>query len=256
MVKLKDIKFNEVEKNIYFEDINSLILTSNKNSSCTVKIILAIIMSMLLSLPSLNYYGIFSFISIILLSVLGIAYLTLNRFQKKVKYDLFIYLIVQTGIIFFLTVFLYMKSDTYHIIPAIYIVLGYISSFFITYFKTINYIRHVYTISEKKKNKFSEILATKTSKLLQFFLSFTLIGMVLYRVNKWWLLNVNITFSTVSVWEYIVWGVGLFIVLVGVTLLPTLLIQPEKLVKYFLIDKYSEEFRERYDYSKKEWYGE
>lgn len=49
-------------------------------------------------------------------------------------------------------------------------------------------------------------------------------------------------------------GITLLIVLTGVTLLPTLILSPEKLFKQNLLTKFSEEFREYYGYTKKEWY--
>ncbi|MGX7149461.1 hypothetical protein [Enterococcus ureasiticus] len=250
------IEFSEAEKDIYLDDIETIVSMSSNSSSYTNKIILSSLFSALISLPSINYYWGISLVSLSILFFLLVKYLTLNNFQKVVNYNIYLYMILQTGMIFFLTVFLYIKKDSYHIAPVIYIIISYMISLFIVYFKTSNLLRAKYKLEHGKWSKKSEFFATKTSKLLQIFVILIVLGAIIYRINRWWLLNVDITFESVSIAEYILWGGGLILLLVGLTLLPTLLIKPESIVKYKLIEKYAEEFRERYDYSKKEWYGD
>ncbi|MGX7244341.1 hypothetical protein ACWOC1_05775 [Enterococcus quebecensis] len=250
------IAFAEAEKDIYLDDIETIVTMSSNSSSYTNKIIFSSLFSALISFPSLNYYWGISMVSLSILFFLLIKYLTLNNFQKVVNYNTYLYMIVQTGVIFFLTVFLYIKKDTYHIVPIIYITISYMLSLFIVYFKTSNLLRAKYNLGHSKWSKKSELFATKTSKLLGIFVILIVLGTIIYRINRWWLLNVDITFESVSITEYILWGGGLIFLLIGLTLLPTLLIKPENIVKYKLIEKYAEDFREKYDYSKKEWYGD
>lgn len=253
---MENINFTDAEKNVSVEEIEKIISLSKKSSSFTSKIIISIFFAGLISLPPMNYYFYFSLTSVVVLVGLLIKYLSLNSFHKVVSYNFFIYSIFQTGIIFFLTVFLYVKTDKYHLIPWIYVIISYCSSYFIVHFKTTSFLRKEYNITPKKAHKRSELLTSKISKMLQVFLALVVLGMFLYRVNRWWLMNVTVMFENTSFWEYLLWGVALFVLLIGITLLPTLIFSPEKATKRKLLIKYSEEFREYYGYKKKEWYGE
>lgn len=256
MVNMKNIPFEYVEKNIYFGDIEKVVSMSSNSSSYTNKIILSFLFSVFISLPSINYYWGISLLSLIVLSIFLVKYLTLNKFQKIVNYNIYLYIILQTGVIFFLTVFLYMKNDTKHVVPIFYIAISYLLSLFIVYFRVSGSLRTTYNLEQSSLRKLSTLIATKTSKLLKLFVSLIILSAIVYRINKWWLLNADTTFNNVSTLEYIFWGAGLVTILLVLTLLPTLLIKPDKIIKYKLIETYAEDFRKRYDYSKKEWYGD
>ncbi|MBC1404566.1 hypothetical protein HCA31_12115 [Listeria welshimeri] len=66
-------------------------------------------------------------------------------------------------------------------------------------------------------------------------------------------MDVNVDNSSFLV--YVVWGIGLLVLLIGLTLLPTLLFSPSQYVKAKLIKQYAEEFRAGTNFTKKEWYG-
>lgn len=78
----------------------------------------------------------------------------------------------------------------------------------------------------------------------------------LYRLNKSWL-DTNLIDETVSDWEVnmtVIIVMGIFFMLI-ISLIPIYFgLKKELVVQNSLVMKYSEEFREMYEYSKKEWH--
>lgn len=252
---MENISFEQAVKKISCEDIRNTVNSRKNSSSFFYKIITSFILSVLVTLPSLNYFLIFPCFSFLCLSMILIKYLSLNRLFKIVNYNKFMFTIWQTGMIFFLTVFLYIKVDKYHIVPFIYVIFGYLCSYYLVRSKIVNFIKTEYPESSEKYHKKTDLLSPKTSKILKTFLSVIILGILFYRFNKWWLMNVNLNPENGSVFEYIIWGGILITLLIGLTLLPTLIFSPSSYVKGKLLEKYSEEFRKQYNYTKEEWYG-
>jgi len=111
----------------------------------------------------------------------------------------------------------------------------------------------------KREYKTSTLLTTML-KLSGVVVVVIIVGMQLYRLNKSWLkgfiensdvLNTNATISDI---------VGIFIgipLLMIITLIPTFFLFDANLyMKGKIIKQYSEEFRQEYDFTKEEWYGE
>lgn len=153
-----------------------------------------------------------------------------------------------------ISTFLYVKTDKYHIIPALYVGLSYIISFFVVQLKNTNFLRKQLNFTPHKIYKKSEVVSSKITKFLQLLIVVLIIGVTLYRTNKWWIINYSLTFNDTTTIEYIFWGIVLLVLLIGLTLLPTLLFSSENYIKYKLVTKFSEEFRTKYNFNKKEWY--
>ena len=104
----------------------------------------------------------------------------------------------------------------------------------------------------------------QTSKMLNIFLKISGIIVVLgigliqfYRVNKWWLRNVVVDSNTSSLLESNIGWVFAIPILMLIALIPTYLcFDAFTYVKAKLIKQYAEEFRQEYDFTKEEWYGE
>ena len=77
--------------------------------------------------------------------------------------------------------------------------------------------------------------------------------MQFYRVNKFWLTHSTSWMTTISIplILFILFILGVLVLLI----LPVKIFYPE-IVKKYLLSKYSEEFRQEYDFTKEEWYGE
>lgn len=78
-----------------------------------------------------------------------------------------------------------------------------------------------------------------------------LIGMQFYRFNKFWILSDSSWFSTILI---PISQVLVFIFFVCLVIYVLFRVFYPNFIKYFLIEKYSEKFREEYGYSKSEWY--
>ena len=80
-------------------------------------------------------------------------------------------------------------------------------------------------------------------------------GMQIYRLSKSAFIfsNTSISFFGLYAW---IGKLSLGLVAVVVALLPTLFFNAQVFVKVKLLSYYSEEFRQEYDFTKEEWYGE
>ncbi|WP_165849981.1 hypothetical protein [Listeria kieliensis] len=153
----------------------------------------------------------------------------------------------------FLIVFLRVKVDSYHLIPLFYILLGYILSFLLVRARIRAYLKATF---EKTSKNGKSVFSKTITRLLGVFLAIVVLALLFYRGNKWWLMNMSTSVDDPSFLVYAVWGIGLLILLFGFTLLPTLIFSPSQYVKARLIKKYSEDYRNEYGFSEKEWYGE
>ena len=76
--------------------------------------------------------------------------------------------------------------------------------------------------------------------------------MQFYRINKFWLISSSKLVATlISIGQFVLF----LLIVLAVLILPIMLFYPE-IVKHYMIEKYSEEFRKEYDFTKEEWYGE
>lgn len=78
-----------------------------------------------------------------------------------------------------------------------------------------------------------------------------IIGMQYYRMNKFWIEHTTSWFTTivVPIVQLILFGIVFIVIL----LCPIIVFYP-KFVYNFLLEKYSEQFRESYEFEKKDWY--
>ncbi|MGM0219306.1 hypothetical protein [Enterococcus sp. AZ126] len=106
----------------------------------------------------------------------------------------------------------------------------------------------------------------KTSKVMNIMLKVSgvvailiLIGMQVYRLNKWWLNNA-IAENPLAQNSLMDDLIGIFVgipLLLLISLIPTyFLFNAKHYVQGKVISQYAEEFREQYNYTKKEWYSE
>ncbi|MGC6768794.1 hypothetical protein [Enterococcus sp. LJL51] len=83
------------------------------------------------------------------------------------------------------------------------------------------------------------------------------LAMQFYRINKWWLIDSVLPDSKTQA-NFFDDLIGIFIgipILLLITLIPTyFLFNSKSYVEAKVINRYAEDFRERYDYTKKEWY--
>ena len=77
----------------------------------------------------------------------------------------------------------------------------------------------------------------------------------MYRLSKSAFIISDTNVSLLDLYA-LVGKIGLWIVAVIVTLLPTLFFNAHVFVKAKLLSSYSEEFRKEYDFTKEEWYGD
>ncbi|MFD2386615.1 hypothetical protein [Enterococcus rivorum] len=205
---MQEICFIEAKQKISYDEIEGIV--NNKDTASNkAKILGSFLLAVLVSLPSTNYYGIFSVCSILLLGIIFFKYVTSNSLFKKLSYNTVMYALWQTGTIFFLTVFLYVKTDKYHVFPILYVFVSYMIAYYVIRNKTTNLLKVEYGIP--LKNNYAGPLTNKISRLLQVFLAIVIAGSILYRTNKWWLMNLEVSSADASILEYIIWGVGLIV---------------------------------------------
>lgn len=248
-----NVSYEEAKDRTSEQEILQLQATKEKTSSSVGKIIGSALFALLLSLPATNYYAIYAVIAFIILCILSIRYIALKPIFKVLNYNMILFLVWQTAAIFFLIVFLRVKADSYHLIPLFYILLAYGLSFLLIRSRIRAYLRESFqNTSKNKKSVFSKTI----TRLLGAFLAIVVLALLFYRGNKWWLMNMNTSVDDPSFLVYAIWGVGLLVLLFGFTLLPTLIFLPSQYVKARLTKKYSEEYRNEYGFTEKEWYGE
>ncbi|EAD1188011.1 hypothetical protein FPV71_10745 [Listeria monocytogenes] len=250
---MKNVSYEEARHAINSKEIEQLNTKKKHTSGYIGKISGSILFALLLCLPAINYYPIYPTIACILLGGLLIKYIDLKPISKVTNYNLVLYLIWQTATIFFMIVFLRVEADRYHLIPLVYIIWGYGGSILLIRARVNTYVKEIFeTTAKSGKKVFSNII----TKILGAFLVLAVIAVLFYRGNKWWLMNMNAAVGNSSFLEYVVWGIGLLILLIGFTLLPTLLFSPSQYVKARVIGKYAEEFQKSYEFTENEWYGE
>lgn len=250
---MNNVSYENAKQKINSQEIEQLNSKIEHTSSYTGKIVGSILFALLLGLPSTNYYAIYLIGALFFLSILVVRYVTFKPIFKILNYNTVLFLVWQTAAIFFMIVFLRVKADTYHLIPLLYIILSYGFSFLFIRARTNTYVKETFgEIHNSKKRVFSKTI----TKILSIFLAVVIISILFYRGNKWWLINMNTTLETSGFLQYAIWGIGLLVLLIGFTLLPTLLFSPSQYVKGRLIKKYAEEFRKEYGFTEKKWYGE
>ncbi|MBC2062877.1 hypothetical protein IA940_00650 [Listeria marthii] len=250
---MKNVSYEEARHAISPKEIEQLNTKKKHTSGYIGKIAGSILFALLLCLPAINYYPIYPAVACILLSGLLIKYVALKPIFKVTNYNLVLFLVWQTAAIFFMIVFLRVEADRYHLIPLVYIILGYGGSILLIRARVNTYVKEIFETTAKSGKR---VFSNTITKILGAFLVLVVIAALFYRGNKWWLMNMDAAVGNSSFLEYVVWGVGLLALLIGFTLLPTLLFSPPQYVKARLIEKYAEEFRKTTNFTEKEWYGE
>lgn len=99
----------------------------------------------------------------------------------------------------------------------------------------------------------SPLFVKIVEKSIGFIIALIFIAMQFYRVNKFWITHSTSWMTTILIplIQFILFILGVLVLLI----LPVKIFYPE-IVKKYLLSKYSEEFRQEYDFTKEEWYGE
>ncbi|WP_205408893.1 hypothetical protein [Listeria goaensis] len=250
---MSSLSFKEASEKFDSKEIVLLVKSKENTVPYVSKIVGSILFALLVSLPAVNYYAIFPICAFVLLSILLFKYITSKPMFKVLNYNWLFFLVWQTAAIFFMVVFLRVKADSYHLIPAMYIILGYVATLLLIRARVHTYLKEEFESHSKSK---SNNVSRRITKIIGVFLIIIIMAIFFYRGNKWWIMNMTGTFDNQSFLVYAVWGIVLLTLLIGFTLLPTLLFSPAKYVRGKLVKKYSEEFRKHYGFTENEWYGE
>lgn len=205
--------------------------------------------------------SIFPKVIVILLELLIICLITYqflkpyNIFLRNWGYKKYCYISTKLAYISYFFVGFGMNQGDYRVTFIVF-TLGILSLLFLYYKVEEN------MILEEINKEFNRNY--KTSKVMNIMLKVSgvvatliLIGMQLYRLNKWWLNgaiagNSAIQSSVVDDLIGILIGIPLLLL---ISLIPTyFLFNAKDYVKGKVISQYPEEFREQYNYTKKEWY--
>ncbi|OEH81556.1 hypothetical protein BCR26_04420 [Enterococcus rivorum] len=270
---LDSISLKEANDNIYFEDIEFAMngKGNQKFSIGTKKLVVFLVgvfipISMIISLITdrvkvgnfLPQTILAVFLELLIVSFMVYQFYKSSRTVLKYwEYEEVSYTIVKSAYIS-LFVMGYGMDEGNYIVPFL-VVTTCILVFLFFYFKVeenmvVEEINKIFN-REYKTSKTMSIMI-KISGVVAFLI---LIAMQFYRLNKWWIQDsiVNDSTNQTSLIDDLT---GIFLgipILLLITLIPTyFLFKPKSYVKTKIIKKYAEEFRERYDYTKKQWYGE
>ena len=271
---ISTISFEEANQIIKFQDIYK-IMSGNPNDKFAIvlkkKLILLVGLFLLLIAviiyvqsnndPSISTISkiIASFSELIIIALMLFFFLkTSAKFLEYYSYKNFCYMFEKLIYISYFCAGLGMDNGNYltTIIPIFLCLVVFIS----LYYKIEkNIVMDEINKLFKREYKTSTLLTTML-KLSGVVVVVIIVGMQLYRLNKSWLkgfiensdvLNTNATISDI---------VGIFIgipLLMIITLIPTFFLFDANLyMKGKIIKQYSEEFRQEYDFTKEEWYGD
>ncbi|MBC1628254.1 hypothetical protein HB952_10335 [Listeria welshimeri] len=231
----------------------------------TLKIFVFASISWLICLFSAYNWYLFPILASVIIIAICIGYFRSSFYFKNAAYTFSVYLFTQTALIFYITSIEISDNVIINSTAAcLYILFGYCLSFYIIKIKLIENVQTEYLAdNEKLGKKKGTIKAVKMlSVVLMGFIVLIIAGMQFYRVNKWWIgeSSSDALSGLNGTWVGMILSVLLIfigiVILIIITLLPTLLLNASALVDGLIYKKYSEEFRKEYEFTEKEWYGE
>lgn len=255
---------NALEKNTLHKVYETINDPKKEVFSKKFKVTLLAISSWGISLFSNINWFIFPILSSLIIIYGLVFYFRSPHYLKKAAYNSITYLFSQNALIFYISSLEVSNNVLLNrIISMLYIILSYSLSVYIVKIKLIDNAQETYLSENNHIVRRSIIKIVKIfSSLLVIFITVLIAAMQIYRFNKWWINNNDYNFlsglngsllgnvlSVASVF------IGIFI-LSMVTLLPTLLLNSQVVVRGLVLKKYSEEFRNEYEFERKEWYGE
>ncbi|WP_260449291.1 hypothetical protein [Listeria marthii] len=200
--------------------------------------------------------------SIIILGVF-IGYARSKPYFKNAAYTISVYLITQTAVLFFFSVWMpWRNPDLTKTFAITYILLGYALSFYIIRIRLIEDVQINYLINDGKL-----IRKRKTIKVLKIIATILGVSLVvamlvtrIYTMNSdWWNNSDNYDYSYDSFAGTIIYIFSIFIGLANLalfTLFPTSLLKSSVVVNGLIYKKHSADFQKEYEFTDKEWYGE
>jgi len=200
--------------------------------------------------------------SLIILANL-ILFLRSKNFFKEAAYSIALYVSCQTALIFYVASIKVSNTTSWNrIASTTYILISFLLVLFVVKTKLMENLQARYLPDKKMTHFLSIKMVKRVSKFIVIFIALYLAALQFFRVNKWWLRNfnpdllsgLNGTFlgNILSIISVII---GL-VVLMLVTLIPTILLDIKVIVTGLLLRDYSEEVRNEYGFTEKEWYGE
>ena len=218
-------------------------------------------------LPMKNSIGVTIFL-IFLNTVSFFVYFKIKfekEYLKNASYSLSIYLMSQITI---MSIFLGIRENSHKLFGSYYTLFAllYILLTFLLSFKRCEYIILDY-LSKKgvaiDLRRVTHMWNKISFKLTVGILLAIILGMQFFRLNKWWLNHNSNSVGKIVVtnqWLGLLLLIGIILIimvlLVSITMIPTLLFNVSDITDGMLLNKYSEEFRKEYDFTKEEWYGE
>lgn len=270
---LSSISLKEANKYINFEDID-LVMNEKKDQKFSIGIkkllilILALFFPIFMELVFIQEItetndSFFPKLVVILLELLIICLITYqflkqyNNFLRNWGYKKYCYISAKLAYISYFIVGFGMNMGDYRITFVVV-------TFCIVVLLFLYYKVEQNMILEEINEAFNRNY--KTSKVINIMLKVSgvvavliLIGMQVYRLNKWWLNGIvdgNPTIQNSLVDNLIGIFIGIPLLLL-ISLIPTyFLFNVKHHVQGKVISQYSEQFREQYNYTKKEWYGD
>ncbi|WP_226896579.1 hypothetical protein AADZ52_13745 [Listeria welshimeri] len=200
--------------------------------------------------------------SIIILGIF-IGFIRSKRYFKNAAYTIAVYLITQTAVLFFFSVWMpWENPDMIRTYAILYILFGYGLSFYIIRIRLIENIQINYLIKDGKL-----IRKRKTIKILK--IVAVILGLALvvaiwvtrfYTISSdWWNSSNNYDYSYDSLVGTVLYVFSSFIAFANLalfTLFPTVLLKTSVVLDGFIYKKYSLDFQKEYEFTDKEWYGE
>lgn len=181
------------------------------------------------------------FIFLTICILLNILYFICSPERLKLYVlNLVLYFLVQIGVMYWLAIFLQFKSDNGkpYIQDMTYIVLSY---FVIGGLFALIKIRGDVQASylKKESSKIKSIFNKKINSILIGFIFIIIIALQFVRINKSWLQGKEWSglYSSNNFIVLSLWGAGLFILLVILTLLPTLIINISSIINLYFYGK-------------------
>ncbi|MCI1986576.1 MAG: hypothetical protein LKJ69_04795 [Lactobacillus sp.] len=240
MEKRTEISLDQAFDLFSNDDIERLQKAGEQSSF--VQLIGYIVVAVLFSLPATNYFPLFSVINGVLDFGLLFWYSMLPPYRQPFLVWFFRYLILQSGMLAFLIVFLNFPGDMLYWWPVIYIGVSTVVVALIIWRrmrKALVVLRETGNLGAIKQRWLDVYLAG--------FVLYLFSLMYYYRATKWF----HFDFGLISqLGEYAV----LLIILVSLTLTPLLLCDEKELVKDIMLRRYSEQFRELFGMSRSQWY--
>ena len=188
-----------------------------------------------------------------------------KEYLKNLSYSMSLYLMSQTTI---MSIFLGIREDNHSILGSYYTLFAliYIVLTVLISFKRCEYIILDYLAKkgvEVNLGRVTRIWHRVNFKLTAGVLLLIILGTQLFRLNKWWLNDNSSPIGTISITNE--WLGSLFIIcllfiviilIVSITMIPTLLFNVGVITDGIIVNMYPEAFRKEYDVTKEEWYGE